>query len=94
MKSSTGNGAPRREIACISDFKLLGFFLLLFDNTVFCRTQFKRAEVNQNVGNFPVKWPILLGPFQNGFITFFSMCMCLECHSASHPLKLSWISFY
>ena len=55
MKSSTGNGARRREIACISDFKLASetsifartaeincYYLM----TLFCCTQFKRAEVN------------------------------------------------
>ena len=57
MKSSTGTGARRREIACISDFKRLTlasetsifarnaeikcYYLM----TLFCGTQFKRAEV-------------------------------------------------
>ena len=60
MKSSTGNGVRCREIACrpISDFKVLtlanetsifartaeinGYYLM----TLFCGTQFKRAEMN------------------------------------------------
>ena len=58
MKNNTGNGARRREIACISDFKMLtlvretsiyartaeinGYYLM----TLFCDTQFKRAGVN------------------------------------------------
>ena len=58
MKSSTGNGARHREIACISDFKMLTlanetsifartaeincYYLM----TLFCGTQFKHAEVN------------------------------------------------
>ena len=58
MKSSTGNGARGHEIACISDFKMLtlasetsiiartaeiNYYYLM---TLFCSTQFKRAEVN------------------------------------------------
>ena len=39
MKSSTGNGAQRREIACISDFKML---TLASETSIFART----AEIN------------------------------------------------
>ena len=74
------------EIACISDFRMLTlasetsiyartaeincYYLMTL---CFCGTQFKRAEVKQNFGNFPVNLPILLGPFQNGFTRVFSM---------------------
>ena len=58
IKSSTRNEPRHREIACISDFKMLtlasetsifartteiNFYYLM---TLFCGTQFKRAEVN------------------------------------------------
>ena len=60
MKSSrlTGNGAGRREIACISDFKMLTLAIetsifartaainCYYLMTLICCTQFKRAEVN------------------------------------------------
>ena len=39
MKSNTGNGARRREIACISDFKML---TLASDTSTYART----AEIN------------------------------------------------
>ena len=39
MKSSTGNGARRREIACISYFKML---TLASETSIFART----AEIN------------------------------------------------
>ena len=106
IKTSTGNGARRREIAGISDFEMLA---LASETSIYARTaqincyylmtlsvfgaQLKRAVVNKNVGNFPVNWPKLLGPFQNCFTMFFSIYMCLECHSASHPLKRNQISF-
>ena len=35
MKSSTGNGARRREIACIPDFKML---TLASETSIFART--------------------------------------------------------
>ena len=39
MKSNTGNGARRREIACISDFKML---TLASETSTYART----AEIN------------------------------------------------
>ena len=39
MKSSTGNGARRGEIACISDFKML---TLASETSIYART----AEIN------------------------------------------------
>ena len=39
IKSSTGNGARRREIACISDFKMLS---LARETSIYART----AEIN------------------------------------------------
>ena len=60
MKSSTGNGAGRREIACISDFKMLTLEIksetsifartaeinCYYLMTLFCGTEIKRAGVN------------------------------------------------
>ena len=39
MKSSTGNGARHREIACISDFKMLTF---ASETSIYART----ADIN------------------------------------------------
>ena len=44
-----------------------------------------------NFRDLPVKWPKLLGPFQNGFPNFL-MCMCLECYSTSFPVQRSQTS--
>ena len=86
MKSSTGNGvdAEFNEITCISDFKMLTLSSetsiysqtakidchYLMTLSVFCGTQFKRAEVKHNFGYLPFNWSTLLGTLKNGSSRF------------------------
>ena len=52
--------------------------------TSFCRN-------GSTVGQLSVNWPKLLGPFQNGFTTFFDVSVIY--HSTSLPVQRSKIFF-